>query len=381
MLFSQERLCLTMRNFTIVYRSDLTRFLHRGVTLAAVFISLLAGLNQPVLAQETELIEIVIYDFSGNELTTVTPEEFELVAPQKGDRRFRLVTDESGKLFVRAREMRAALESGDVVQLRYVGDNLQYRYSNSGMVTYFSDITYLEFEVSLLSSLRIQLTNFSPITSDPATDVVRYGTEENIAIDEKNGFFVFVTGAGKQELQINIKGFQEVRFDINEEAFTTNPEMKREVSVMLIPETNYKLYFRGMYLMELGYFAEAEAVFTQALGIGTDHSFSEWLYPNFFIQYCRYNAGKQVDYNRVLQIGNQAKLNDPLMAAQVFHFLYQVYGSVSMPGVQSAEEVALAAKQALDEEQLIFGDQRFYYFKIGSRLITGINAAAGEKKT
>lgn len=365
---------LTAPNLKV--KADHSRFL----TLALLFLSLLIGFTRPVLAQEPELIEIVIYDFEGNELTTVTPEEFELVAPEKGDRRFRLVTDESGKLFVRAREMRAALESGDVVQLRYVGDNLQYRYSNSGMVTWFSDITYLEFEVSLLSSLRIQLTNFSPVKSDPATDIVRYGAEENIAIDEKNGFFVFVTGAGKQELQINIKGFQEVRFDINEEAFTTNPEMKREVSVMLIPETNYKLYFRGMYLMELGYFAEAEQVFAQALGIGTDHSFSEWLYPNFFIQYCRYNAGKQVDYNRVLQIGNQAKLNDPLMAAQVFYFLYQVYGKVSMPGVQSAEEVALAAKQALDEEQLIFGDQRFYYFKIGSRLITGTNAAAGEKK-
>jgi len=330
--------------------------------------------------QVTDQVQIVIYDYQGNEILNVTPEEFELVAPQKNDRRFRILADEAGKLYVRARELRTALENSDQVQLRYIGSNLQYRYSNSGMVTFFTDVNYLEFEVSLLSSLRIQLTNFSPITSDPATDVVRYGTEENIEIDGKNGFFVFVSGAGKQEVQIKIRGFQESRFNINEEAFTTNPEMKREVSIMLIPEKNYQLYFRAMYLMELGYFKEAEQVFTQALGISTNYSFSEWLYPNFFIQYCRYNASEPVDYNRVLQIGNLAKLNDPLLAAQVFYFLNQVYGNVSMPGVQSAEEVALAAKQALDEEQLIFGDQRFYYFKIGSRLINGIQVASGEKK-
>lgn len=341
---------------------------------------LLAQSQSAAPTQAADQIQIVVYDYEGNEISNVTPEEFELVAPQKNDRRFRILADETGKLYVRARELGTALENSDQVQLRYIGSNLQYRYSNSGMVTFFADVTYLEFEVSLLSSLRIQFTNFSPLKSDPATDVVRYGTEENIAIDGGNGFFVFVTGAGKQEIQIKIRGFQESRFKINEEAFTTNPELKREVSIMLIPEKNYQLYFRGMYLMELGYFKEAEQVFTQALGIGTNYSFSEWLYPNFFIQYCRYNAGELVDYNRVLQIGNQAKLNDPLLAAQVFYFLSSVYGNVSLPGVQSAEEVALAAKQALNEEQLIFGDERFYYFKIGSRLIEGIQIASGEKK-
>ncbi len=335
---------------------------------------------QFVLAQAGEQIEIVIYGSDGSRLTNLKPNEFELVAPRKNNRRFRILADDAGKLFVRARELRATLESGDQIQLHYIGKNLQYRYGNSGMVSYFDDLDYLEFEVSLLSSLRIQLTNFSPLQVDPATDIVRYGTEENIAIDAKNGFFVFVTGAGKQELQLKLKGFQEIRLDINEEAFTTNPELKREVSIMLIPEKNYQSYFRGMYLMELGYFKDAEQVFTEALGIGTDYSFSEWLYPNFFIQYCRYSAGEQVDFNRILQIGTQAKLNDPLMAAQVYYFLYQAYGKASLPGIQSAEELVRAAKQALDEEQLIFGDQRFYYFKIGSRLIDDIQIAAGEKK-